>query len=105
MINKITMHDRRKVGRPRLRRRINFNPKITYFKPRGVPMAVLDVVELTKEELEAIRLKNIKNFDQKECADAMRTSPATLQRILNSAYEKIANALVKGKAIKIVSDK
>lgn len=67
-------------------------------------MAILGVVELKKEELEAMRLKNIKNFDQKECAKAMNTSPATLQRILSSAYQKITDALIKGRAIKIVNE-
>ena len=67
-------------------------------------MSVLEVVELKKEEMEAIRLKNIKNLDQRECAEKMKTSPATLQRILSSAYQKIAVALTEGKAIKIINE-
>ena len=94
---------RNRIGRPRLKRRICFNPNVNYFKPQGVPMAVLDVMELKKEELEAMRLKNIKNLDQRECAEKMKTSPATLQRILSSAYQKIAIALTEGKAIKIIN--
>ena len=66
-------------------------------------MFALDVVELKKEELEAMRLKNIKNLNQRECAEKMKTSPATLQRILSSAYQKIAIALTEGKAIKIIN--
>jgi len=92
------------MGRPCLKRKIRYNPKVRYFKPPGVPMANLDVVELKKEELEAIRLKNIKKLDQKECAELMNTSPATFQRLLSSAYEKISDALVRGKAIKIVKE-
>ena len=92
-------------GRPCLRRKINFNPKIRYFKPRGVPVSSLEVFELKEEELEAMRLKNIKKLDQRECAEKMNTSPATLQRILSSAYEKIALALVEGGAIKIIDNK
>jgi len=61
------------------------------------------VLELKEEELEAVRLKNIKKFDQRECAQKMNTSPATFQRILSSAHEKIAVALVEGKAIKIIN--
>ncbi len=91
------------MGRPCKQRKIKFDPKVNYFKPRGVPVSGLDVVELKKEELEAVRLKNLKNLDQKECAEKMNTSPATLQRILASAYQKIADALVKGKAIKIIA--
>lgn len=61
------------------------------------------MLELKEEELEAVRLKNIKKFDQRECAQKMNTSPATFQRILSSAHEKIAVALVEGKAIKIIN--
>ncbi len=67
-------------------------------------MSELEVIELTKEELEALRLKNIKNLDQKDCAREMHTSPATLQRILTSAYNKITIALIEGRAIKIIKE-
>ena len=90
------------MPRPRLCRRIKFNPDITYFKPQGVPMRFLEVVELTTEEAEALRLKNIKDLDQKEAAQRMKTSQSTFQRILSSAYKKITEALIRGKAIKIV---
>ena len=94
---------RNRIGRPRLKRKICFSPNVNYFKPQGVPMFALDVMELKKEELEAMRLKNIKNLDQRACAEKMKTSPATLQRILSSAYQKIAIALTEGKAIKIIN--
>ena len=90
------------MPRPRLCRRIKFNPDVVYFKPRGVPMKMLDEVELTTEELEALRLKNIKDLDQTEASKLMKTSRSTFQRILSSAYKKITKALVEGKAIKIV---
>ena len=89
------------MPRPRLNRRIRFNPDITYFKPQGVPMRFLDSIELLAEELEALRLKNLKELDQTQCAELMKTSQSTFQRILSSAYKKITVALVNGKAIKI----
>jgi len=46
-------------------------------------------------------LKNIEDKDQIQCAETMNVSQSTFQRILNSAYTKISQALVKGKAIKI----
>jgi predicted DNA-binding protein (UPF0251 family) len=93
------------MPRPRLCRRIRFNPSVTYFKPQGVPMRFLEVIELSKEEMEALRLKNIKNLEQTEAARKMNTSQSTFQRILSSAYKKITEALIEGKAIKISSDK
>lgn len=89
------------MPRPRLCRRIRFNPKITYFKPQGVPMRELEVIELTVEELEALRLRNVRDLDQTESAKKMNTSQSTFQRILTSAEKKISQALIKGKAIKI----
>lgn len=93
---------KRGLGRPRLCRRIRFNPKIKYFKPQGIPMGNLEVIELTQEEVEALRLKNIEDLDQIECAKKMNTSQSTYQRILASAYKKISQALIGGKAIKII---
>ena len=90
------------MTRPRLCRRIKFNPDITYFKPQGVPMRDLEIVELTIEEAEALRLRNIKDLEQEEAAKKMNTSQSTYQRILSSAYKKITEALIDGKAIKIV---
>ena len=65
-------------------------------------MMLLEVVELTAEEVEALRLKNIKDLDQKECAKKMRTSQSTFQRILASAYQKITDAFINGKAISLM---
>lgn len=90
------------MPRPRLCRRIRFFPNVTYFKPRGVPLRHLEVIELTNEEVEAIRLKNIKGLDQIRCAKLMNTSQSTFQRILASAYKKITQALIGGKAIMII---
>ena len=90
------------MARPRLCRKTSFNPDITYFKPQGVPMCNLEIVELTIEEIEAYRLRYIDDLEQKEAAKKMHTSQSTYQRILYSAYKKIADALINGKAIQIV---
>jgi len=90
------------MARPRLCRKISFNPDVTYFKPQGVPMCDLEIIELTAEELEAYRLRHINDLEQKEAAGKMHTSQSTYQRILYSAYKKIADALTNGKAIKII---
>ena len=64
-------------------------------------MRELEVEHLTLEEVEALRLKNVENFDQVECAKKMNTSQSTFQRILSSAYKKISKALIEGRAIEI----
>ncbi len=92
------------MPRPRGFRRIYFNPKVSYFKPQGMPMRYLQIINLTTEEVEALRLKNIKNLSQAEAAKMMKTSRSTFQRILSSAYKKISRALIEGKAIRIINN-
>jgi len=67
-------------------------------------MRNLDMIELTLEEVEALRLKNILNLEQTEAAQRMKISQSTFQRDLSSAYKKISEALITGKAIKIICD-
>ena len=65
-------------------------------------MRHLEIIELTTEEVEALRLRNMKDLEQKEAAEKMNTSQSTFQRILSSAYKKVTEALIEGKAIKII---
>jgi len=89
------------MPRPKRQRCIQIRPDITYFKPRAVPLSYLEEVALDLDELEAIRLKDLKNLHQRECATRMKISVTTFQRILDSAHNKIADALTRGKAISI----
>lgn len=82
--------------------RIEFEPGVLYFKPQGVPLRLLEVIELSMEEVEAYRLRHIDDLEQTEAAEKMHTSQSTYQRILYSAYKKIADALINGKAVKII---
>jgi predicted DNA-binding protein (UPF0251 family) len=93
------------MPRPPKTRQIRFDPNVTYFKPRGIPLAILEEVDLGIDELEAIRLCDQENLDQIEAAKKMKISQSTLQRILTSAHKKIAQALIRGRAIKISLDR
>ena len=64
-------------------------------------MADLEEIRLLVEEAEAIRLKDLEGLEQEECAQKMNISRSTFSRLLDSAREKIADALVNGKAIRI----
>jgi len=88
-------------GRPRCPRRIENEPVISYFKPRGVPLSDLDVVLLSLEELEAVRLVDLEGLNQEEAAQRMGISRRALWEDLQNARRKIVDALVKGKAIEI----
>jgi len=88
--------------RPIKPRRVQFDPKAVYFKPRALPLSTLDEVELNLDEMEALRLCELEELDQVEAAKEMQISQSTLQRLLSSAHKKITDALINGKAIKIL---
>jgi predicted DNA-binding protein (UPF0251 family) len=85
-------------------RHIDFNPKSTYYKPRGIPMNFLEEVNLEMDEFEAIRLKHHEGLYQDQAAKKMEVSRQTFGRILDSAHKKIADALINGKAIRIENE-
>jgi len=89
------------MPRPLRLRRVWFAPEITYFKPAGIRLAGLEEVNLTVDELEAIRLKDLEDLDQVKAAKKMGVSQPTFNRILDSARKKVAQALVSGMAIRI----
>jgi predicted DNA-binding protein (UPF0251 family) len=82
-------------------RRVAFVPGVTYFKPAGIPLRDLEEIQLTLEEAEAIRLKDLEGLGQEQGAEKMNISRPTFQRVLYSARQKIADALLNGKAIRI----
>ena len=89
------------MPRPKINRRINFDPKVKYYKPQGIPMRILEEVELLPDEVEAIRLADYEGNNQTEAAKQMKISQSTFQRIVTKARHKIAQAMVEGKAIRI----
>ena len=89
------------MPRPRMPRCMRFKPDVYYFKPRGIPLRDLEEVVLLPDELEALKLYEIDELEQTEAADKMKISQPTFARILAGANKKIAEAIVKGNAIKI----
>ncbi|HUL36698.1 MAG TPA: DUF134 domain-containing protein [Thermodesulfobacteriota bacterium] len=89
------------MARPRNCRRVGSVPESNYFKPRGIPLSMLEEVVLTVDECEAIRLADLEGLYQEQAAEKMNVSRQTFGRIIDSAHKKVAEALVKGKALKI----
>ncbi|MEW6034336.1 MAG: DUF134 domain-containing protein [Chloroflexota bacterium] len=89
------------MPRPTKCRRVAFIPEVTYFKPAAIPLRALEEVQLSVEEAEAIRLKDLEGLEQEECAEKMSVSRPTFQRVLGLARQKVADALLNGKAIRI----
>jgi predicted DNA-binding protein (UPF0251 family) len=90
------------MSRPPKPRKVIFDPNVTYFKPRAVPLSELAEVGLGVDELEALKYSDLEGLDQIKAAKKMRISQSTFQRILSQARRKVAEALIKGKAIKII---
>ena len=93
------------MSRPRRFRRINNKPNTIYFKPAGIPIKQLQENKISLVELEAIRLKDCLELDQKDCAEKMNISQPTFHRLIIEARKKVADALVNGKAIKLEDKK
>jgi predicted DNA-binding protein (UPF0251 family) len=87
--------------RPRLQRKVRGEFNATYFKPAGIPVRELQTINLTLDELEAVRLTDLEQLYQADAAEKMNVSRQTLGNIIKSAHKKIAEALIQGKAIRI----
>ena len=93
------------MARPTKCRRVEFFPEQTYYTPcRGSACGgrqAQEEINLKIEELEAMRLKDLEDLNQDECAARMQISRQTFQNVLDSARKKVALALTEGKAIRI----
>lgn len=73
----------------------------TFYKPRAVPLAALEIVNLGQDELEAMRLCDFEELDQEEAAKKMNISRGTVQRLLYSGRKKVIEAITQSKALRI----
>ncbi len=89
------------MARPKCQRRIQGKPTAYYFKPRGIPLTAMEEVALGLDEMEAVRLADLERLYHETAAARMRVSRATFGRILDSARQKIAAALVRGHALRL----
>lgn len=89
------------MARPKKFRRVEFFPESTYFVPWGKRKCEIEEITLKVEELEAMRLKDIEELNQEECAKKMQVSRQTFQNIIDVARKKVALSLTEGKAIRI----
>lgn len=89
------------MPRHKIPRCVRFNPDVYYFKPRGIPLRILEEVVLKADELEALKLYEVDELEQTKAAQKMKISQPTFARILGSANKKVAQAIIKGKAIRI----
>ncbi len=89
------------MSRPRKCRWVAKEPGVTFFKPQGIPLKMLEHVQITVDELEALRLSDYEGLSHEEAAQKMKVSRPTVTRMLARAHRAVADALVHGKAIRI----
>lgn len=87
--------------RPRKRKMVNFKHQLRHFRPENFEEGSSDGVVLTVDELEAMRLSFLENLSQTEAAVCMDIHQSTFQRTLRRALEKVTEAFVYGKSVKI----
>ena|SRR3989338_2229244 len=87
--------------RPKKKRWVQCAPGERCFKPRCAPVKKPEGVSVTLDEFETLRLADFKGYEQDKIAGMMKVHRSTVSRILSSARQKVADALVNLKAIKI----
>ncbi|MEW5773306.1 MAG: DUF134 domain-containing protein [Thermodesulfobacteriota bacterium] len=89
------------MPRPRRCRLVQGAPPVTYFKPQGIPLRDLAEVCLAVDSFEALRLADLEGMATEEAAARMGVSRHTFGRILADGRRAVAEALVRGRALRI----
>lgn len=87
-------------ARPKINKLVDSLPLYVLYKPAGVSKNRLESKNLAVEEIEALKLKDVKDLDQSEAAKKMGVSRSTFQRLIKAARKKLVSAILEGKAIK-----
>lgn len=88
-------------GRKRIVRNIEEDYSGVCFKPCGYDRNEIERVVIYEDEMEALRLADHEGLYQQASADRMEISRTTFARLVESARNKIADALVNKKAIRV----
>lgn len=89
------------MARPRKRRRVCSLPGSNAYGPLGVGFSKRDVIIMSIEEYETIRLIDFEELTQEQCSLQMKVARTTVQRIYSDARKKISDSLVNGKVLKL----
>lgn len=89
------------MPRPCKRRRICVMPQQRGLLPLPDTGCTRELVTMTLDEYEAIRLIDLEGLSQEQCAASMTVARTTAQAIYASARRKLAACLVQGKELRI----
>jgi predicted DNA-binding protein (UPF0251 family) len=89
------------MPRPKKWKKVFCLPDSTLYGPVDELNQSGDIIIMLVEEYETIRLIDLENMTQQECAQNMDVARATVQRLYNNARRKIASSVVNGNILKI----
>ena len=89
------------MPRNKKERIVNNPPLFTGFKPLGVSGKHLNVIIMSIDEYEALRLADYHNFSHANAALEMNISRSTFTRLIEKARRKISRMLVSGNKLLI----
>lgn len=87
------------MSRPMKMRRICCLPEYNRFGPLGINNNLDNIVNMTLDEYETIRLIDLEGFTQAQCAKQMNVARTTVQSIYDTARKKIADSIVNVKGL------
>ena len=89
------------MPRPRKCKKVCCLPENSLFGPLDKMNIDSEIIVMTVDEYETIRLIDLEGLNQEECADRMNAARTTIQRIYYDARKKLAKSLVQGNRIRI----
>lgn len=89
------------MSRPKKWRNVCRLPFNREYGPLDKDSETEEVINMTVEEYETIRLMDLMGMIQEECADRMGIARTTVQDIYSKARKKIARSLVEGISLTI----
>lgn len=87
------------LPRPRKWRKVCCLPNTNRFGPLNGCVSPDDVIQMTVDEYETIRLIDLEGMNQEDCAGHMNVARTTVQGIYNEARLKLALSLVEGPGV------
>ena len=92
------------MARQKCKRFISFQPPCCKFNPHNLKPSK-ETITLLPEEVEALYLMDLLELYQEEAATKMEVSRPTFARIIKSAHNKVAFAILGGHALHLESSK
>ncbi|AGA67864.1 putative DNA-binding protein [Desulfitobacterium dichloroeliminans LMG P-21439] len=89
------------MPRPRKCKKVCCLPENNLFGPINKRDIESEIIPMTVDEYETIRLIDLEGMTQEECAERMNVARTTIQRIYIDARKKLATSLVYGNRLLI----